>query len=194
MATFRATVPTFLARRGPTGVEGVRWKPFTNLPVSAEVAAQELQRIYRETGSLTPDLIVSASAEPDAVLHDCFEWDDDEAARAHRADQARYLLRHLVVVYRKSDQTLTHPVRYVINLRRSPADERLEDDEDQPRNTYLPIAQVMGDEQVRRRYVAQAFADLMRWRARYRDVEELARVFRAIEEVEEHLGRGSLAV
>ena len=63
----------------------------------AAVVAAELERIRAEDG-LKSEAIVTA-AEPDASpLHPYFEWDDAAAAHQLRLEQARRLVRAVVVV------------------------------------------------------------------------------------------------
>jgi hypothetical protein len=60
--------------------------------------AKEVERIYRTPGPLTPFKIVEAAADPSSPLHDLFEWNDDEAAKAYRLDHARAVVQE--VTYR----------------------------------------------------------------------------------------------
>jgi hypothetical protein len=47
----------------------------------------------------TPEDIVKAAEALDHPLHICFQWDDADAAAAHRRDQAADLIRHLRVTF-----------------------------------------------------------------------------------------------
>lgn len=44
--------------------------------VSAQTAGEELARIEKENGSLTPELVVDESRREEAPLHPVFEWDE----------------------------------------------------------------------------------------------------------------------
>lgn len=67
--------------------------------VDPEVAGFELERIRMEAeGKLTPADVVDAARPEDAPLHPVFEWDDAEAAEAHRRWQARLLIRSVRIV------------------------------------------------------------------------------------------------
>jgi hypothetical protein len=70
--------------------------------VSADVAGSELDRIYRERGSLDPSLVVDEARPEDAQLHPAFEWHDEVAGENWRKYQARTLIRSVEVV--KDDQ------------------------------------------------------------------------------------------
>src|SRR5690348_5499317 len=58
---------------------------------------EELEKLSGDAGELTPDVVVEAARNPRNVLHKHFEWDDQKAAEAFRLDQARCLIRSVVV-------------------------------------------------------------------------------------------------
>ena len=74
--------------------------------LSADVAGREIEKIRKANGGrLTAGVVVEAAAAARSPLHGCFVWDDTEAARIFREDQARNLLRHIAVVYEPAKQT-----------------------------------------------------------------------------------------
>jgi hypothetical protein len=58
---------------------------------------QALEKIAKPDGTFVPQDVVDAASPPRSPLHPFFEWDDDEAARAHRLHQARLLVRAVEV-------------------------------------------------------------------------------------------------
>lgn len=48
--------------------------------------------------SVKPVDIVEAAKDENSELHKCFEWDDSEAARKYRLQQARILVMNLVII------------------------------------------------------------------------------------------------
>ncbi len=52
----------------------------------------------RDGGKLRPQAVVDAAKDEDSPLHNAFCWDDAEAARLYRLDQARRLIRSFKVV------------------------------------------------------------------------------------------------
>lgn len=66
--------------------------------VSAETAGVELDRIRRDNGELSAQLVVDESRPDEAPLHPVFEWDDAIAAEEHRKHQARTIIRSIQVV------------------------------------------------------------------------------------------------
>lgn len=59
--------------------------------------AQELKALERSDGRLLPDDVVEAAKDPGSPLHSHFTWDDSEAARLHRINEARALIRRVRV-------------------------------------------------------------------------------------------------
>ena len=60
--------------------------------ITPQIAGNELARIERKYGSLTPESVVDESRDVNAVLHNCFEWDDAVAAEKYRHTQARHII------------------------------------------------------------------------------------------------------
>lgn len=79
-----------------------------------EVAA-ELDRVKRaNAGVVSAESVVEAAKSPDSPLHAGFEWDDTEAAKLHRLNQARTLIRAVVIV-----QDNTPPRHVYVHVRQS---------------------------------------------------------------------------
>jgi hypothetical protein len=63
----------------------------------------ELMRIYRDSGDeLTPEAVVEAAEPEDSPLHNRFEWDDSEAGRLYRLNQARELIRSVDLTFARN--------------------------------------------------------------------------------------------
>ncbi len=52
----------------------------------------------RDGGKLRPQAVVDAARDEDSPLHNAFCWDDTEAARLYRLDQAQRLIRRFKIV------------------------------------------------------------------------------------------------
>lgn len=69
-----------------------------------QIIGEELANICQQhNGELTPAAVVDNARDITSPLHDCFCWDDTEAARLHRENQARYLIRSITVKYIKPE-------------------------------------------------------------------------------------------
>lgn len=69
-------------------------------------------RTLEQRGTLTPDAVVADAEKTTSPLHGLFEWDDAVAAREHRLDQARQIIREVLVTVRTTVTTV-HVQRYV---------------------------------------------------------------------------------
>lgn len=63
-------------------------------------------------GRLTPDAVVADARSKSSPLHGCFTWDDSEAAKQWRLQEARELIRSVRVEVKTEERTL-QTVRYV---------------------------------------------------------------------------------
>lgn len=165
------------------------WKLGTRVKVDPVQGYQALRALYEKHGAIKPEDVVKDAEPTKAVLHSEFEWDDTEAAKQHREEQARLLLRAAVVVYRRPDATLTQPVRAFVKLVPNADDPTLDDIADdavQP-HVYLPIRRVMDEPDLRERHKRQAFRELVLWRQRYRDISDFAAIFDQIDAYEKQL-------
>jgi hypothetical protein len=172
---------------GKVEIVSHHWKLGSRVKVDPVQGYQALRSLYEKYGAIKPEHVVAEAAAEDSVLHDEFEWDDAAAAKQHREDQARHLLRAAVVVYRRPDQTLTQPVRAFVKLVPSADDPTLDaasEDAVQP-HVYLPIRQVMEEADLRERHKRQAFRELSTWRQRYAGISEFAVIFEQIDKLAE---------
>ena len=69
--------------------------------------SKELQKIYKEHGKLTPEMVVEYAKDENSPLHEHFDWDDSEAARKWRVHQARMLVCKVNIVSETSPDEKT---------------------------------------------------------------------------------------
>lgn len=143
-----------------------RWKDGSHVKLDAERVALELNAIADDPGSLTQEAVVEVASNPLSSLHDHFEWDDRVAAQGYRLEQARYLLRSLVVVV-DGGPAVRAFLSVVV--------------EEGSRQTFEPLQRVMTSVELRRQVLMAAARELEAFRKKYEEYEELASVFAAIE-------------
>lgn len=112
--------------------------------VTAKQVAEELERIERVTGRIDAPTIVALSEDKDAVLHVFFEWDDSEAARKYRENQASHVATSVKVV-----DTTTGDERFLRLSAKKP---------DEERRQYLTMATILSDKDL----IESARDELMR--------------------------------
>lgn len=103
-------------------------------------------------------------------MHSWFEWDDTEAARAHRLYQARTLLRVFVIV----EVNEATPIRAFVSLGK----------DRYGGGGYRAMADVLSDDELRAQLLADAVKELRSAEKKYRQLQELSGVWSALDEVE----------
>ncbi len=127
---------------------------------------------------VTPDDLLQDAARPDAPTHDFFEWDDTEAARLHRLDQARYMLRSIHVVVEHDDsETVTRAFLPVT----------IEEPDNEPRQVYTSVQHALSEDELREQVIDEALRQLESWRRRWSEYTELAAVFEVVDQARELL-------
>ena len=142
-----------------------KFKEGSYIKASAQVAGEMCEKLAEE-GRLTASELVEENRPEDAPLHNAFEWDDTAAAENWREHQARHIIASIVVVEEKRE-----PVRAFFNIQR--ADPQ-----------YRHIDTIMKSADDTEMLLKKALAELMAFQRKYAALEELAKVFLAIEEVQ----------
>lgn len=89
------------------------WKLDWKYKADASLVATE---IYKDRTSAKPEEVVEIAKNPECELHKCFDWDNEIAGEKWRLEQARDILRNLVIVNiekevpQKTNLRLTHKI------------------------------------------------------------------------------------
>lgn len=81
------------------------WKSGARIAADAAKVGEELEAIRAEAGKLNAEVVVENARNEGCELHKCFTWDDGKAAVAYRLDQARMVLRSIIIVTEPSQET-----------------------------------------------------------------------------------------
>jgi hypothetical protein len=144
---------------------------------------------------ITPFGVVEASKAPDAPLHGYFEWNDKIAASLHREEEARRMIKRLVVVRvdPETEDELPPAPAFAAVVEDDTFDsyapttgERAARPKGRPRAvaTEAPPPPPQHAEQLAR----QALWSLVALRKRYQSLPQFAEVFEAIDRVHKDLG------
>lgn len=115
-------------------------------------------------GRLAPADVVEESEPEEAPLHQCFTWDDTEAARKCREDEARRVISSYVVV-RTDDAGREQEEIANVSVQRP---------YDKEGAGYMSARAAMQDPKLRARILEMAKSVLDGWQARYGHLSELA--------------------
>ena len=148
-----------------------QWKQGAHGKGDAQAIGTEIERLDAEYDGVTPEVVLDEAKKKRSPLHDCFEWNDREAAVAYRLVQARYLLRSIEVVIEKAD---TEPLR----IRAFHSVETEEQGK-----YYTTVAKAREDEVMWSQVKANALSEIRNWQNKYRQINEFEAIFDAIESV-----------
>lgn len=151
------------------------WK--YSVKADAAKVGQELEVLYEEHGKVTPPIIVEDARNEERETHKLIEWDEAAAAEKYRLEQAKYIMRNIIVVTKTEEIPEEEPK--IIKLR---VYENVKTDEGD--RYYMPLQSAMEREDTRSWLLAQALKDLMAFRRKYGQLKELAGVMEEIEKTE----------
>ena len=141
-------------------------------PVSAETTGQHLEQLYRQHGAVTPKILLEDSRPEDAILHPCFEWDNEKAAEKYRIVQARDIIGNLIYVAIPEDgEQPQEPVRAFVSVSGQ-----------KEGGTFRPVAVALSDTDMRKQVLENAMKDLQDFKRKYAALNELSAVLMAIDE------------
>lgn len=161
-------------------IKEIRWKANANTGgLNAKDAFEAIEQIRKKLGGeVSPDDIVAAAKSKQHKLHSVFEWDDTAAAKEHRLNQSRTLLRSIEVVYAEMPD---RPMRsYEIIAKKKRGDE-------QSKTIYRTSDEAMSDPETRDALIADAIRQAMAFRRRFQGLRELQLIFEAIDQVSEQI-------
>lgn len=146
------------------------WRPGSRVNLDAQKAGEALAKIEKShNGLLEPDMVVTAARDEKSPLHAHFEWDDSIAAEAHRADQAREIIRAITIDISRSNVE-PRPIRAFVNV------------EVGGQQGYASTMTAMSSADLRKQVIRKAWEELEAWRQRHAELTELGRIFTAIDE------------
>lgn len=143
----------------------------------ANVAGRELDRLTKVNGGLTAENVVGSARSKKSPLHDFFEWSDSVAAERYRLEQARHLMRCVIVMYDDGAVKTDEPIRAFIAFESQP--ESLRDD-----GRYVAMHRILTDAELREHLVDEALTEHIRWEKRYAHLKEFAAIVKARQAVE----------
>lgn len=128
----------------------------------------------KNKGVLKPEHVVEAARPKTSPLHDKFTWDDSKAAEQYRLCEARDLIR--VTIQYVEDGGEEKPYRVFCSLTPDRAEEG---------GGYRETTAVLSNKKYRAQLLADAYAEMKSFAAKYERLKELASVIREINKVVE---------
>lgn len=146
------------------------WK--RNMAVKAQEAGEYLESLERKYSKITPKLIVDDSRSEEALLHKCFEWNNEQAAEKYRENQAGFMLRNLVSVnVSQTGEFEGTEIRAFVNVATNNS------------TGFVSVLTAMNNNDMRDQILQEALSELLALKKKYSQLKELAEVFKALEGV-----------
>ena len=159
----------------------IKWKSGSHHKVEAEVAYKQIEAVRAANdGSVPAEAVVKAAKRKTNPLHPEFEWDDSVAGQEFRLEQARRMVRSLVVV---RDEIKSERPQRVYEVVKLPQEQTDDGKPARAKHVYKSLEDVMADPDSRSELLGRALRELITIRNRYRDLQELAVIMRAIDDV-----------
>lgn len=131
-----------------------------------QIYGETIDSIIEESGELiSPELIVSYAKKKRSPLHDFFTWNDTEAAKKYRVEEAKYLLRMITIVVKFEGSEEEEEIKAFPNIKFTEADCK-----DQGYTTMEIVKNNMDYLDI---LVEDAHDELLRWRNRYKQYRNL---------------------
>lgn len=144
-----------------------KYAPGSHIKTDPNITGRMCEELEKTEDGLTAQTLLDANRPKDAPLHREFEWDDAAAAEAYRLDQARYILRSLVIV--PSEDKPKETVRAIFTI---------------GEGRYESIRTILATPEKKSALLVVALRELEAFKRKYATLEELALVFNAIKETE----------
>ena len=154
----------------------IRFKTGTRVKASAEDTYNELERVKTlGNGDLSLQTLVDESKPKESVLHDEFEWSNPQAANHWRLHQARRTVQSIEIVRDDSPPVRAYESVRVVTVEAESKPE--------VKHVFRSTEDVMADPDTRDELLGQAIRDALAYKKRYHALQELAKVFAALDEV-----------
>ena len=156
----------------------------TQYAVPAQTAGEYLRSLRETHGVLNKKILLDESRDEEALLHNCFEWDDTVAAEAHRLAQAQQFINNMICVVVDSNgvEKNSEPIRAFVNVAKS---------ENAEKGSFVPLVEALSKETTRRIVLENALRELTSLRKKYAALSELATVFECIDGAVQKLSKGA---
>jgi len=134
------------------------WKIKGIFKADAKKVAEEINSI----NEITPSSVLESARDKDSELYKCFTWDDGIAAEKWRLEEARKIIRNLVVQKKEDAEVETTPIRMFFK-----------DSDEVTTGSYKPISMIVRDEDKYESLLQQAMKELRAFKNKYSMLTEL---------------------
>ena len=143
-----------------------KWKTY-GYSVPAKVVGKHFEKLEKKQGELTSQNVLDSARPEKSPIHSLFEWDDSKAAEQFRLKQASQLICNLSVEIETEDKPVE--VRAYMDVSEAKV------------GSYLNVKSAFENKDTREIVLRRALNELIAFKAKYKNLMELQKVFDAIE-------------
>lgn len=132
------------------------WKGY-NFNADAQKVGEELEEVERAGTLEAQHILEYAERHKDSELYKCFEWDDSEASRKYRLNQARLIIYSISLEIKEEPRKTQ---RVYVNIK----------DKDTEEKVFKKIDEVLENDEEYQQLLEKAKADLIRCQEKYSDL------------------------
>lgn len=147
------------------------WKTY-GYSVSAETVGKEFEKIEKQYGKLTSDLVLQSAEDEDSPIHECFEWDDAVAGHKYRLSQATSLILNLAVEPDKVKKP--EKIRAYYNVSDSTK-----------KGTFINAKSAFENPDTRDIVLKRALREFKAFQEKYKNLSEFSQIFGMFDELSE---------
>jgi hypothetical protein len=141
----------------------------------AQKIGERLEVLAEENGGkVTYEVALNDAKFKRSPMYDLVEWDDEIASNKYRAWQVRQIMSHIeIVVPTNGDE---RPIKAFHNVTVTNLEDGISE------RAYMPVMNVLSDAEYHQQIIEKALRELDGWRERYKEYQELKKIFKVIDE------------
>ena len=141
--------------------------------VPASTVGAEFEKIEKQYGSVTSELVLQSATPEDSPLHEIFEWDDSKAAHSYRLQQATVLICNLSCEVETENELKPIVARAYIDVSGN------------TKGSFVNVKAAFQNQDSRELVLQRALNELKAFQEKYKNLLELADLFSVIDELVE---------
>lgn len=148
-----------------------KWKRNALGGTNGDKVGKEIIKIMKANeGVVLPETLVKSARPISSSIHNCFEWDNTVAAEKYRVEQARYMLRQVVVITEDEEPI---EVRAFVNIASA----------DDNEGYYTTIQKVVETPELYMNYEQQIYRELLAIKNKARNLKRFKAVWQALDKI-----------
>ena len=149
------------------------WKMY-QYSVPADVAGKEFEKIEKEYGKVTSELLLQNAEPEESPLHELFEWDDAVAGRKYRLSQATNIIINLAVEVEKEQKPKKIRAYYNVS-------------DTEKKGTFINVESAFSNPDTKEIVIKRAYREMVAFTKKYENITEFAPIFKAIESLKDEI-------